>query len=120
MTSPHRKRRGAETQRFVAAAWRGDGWPYCEDAGAGRNGADLLNTPGLAVEIKARRDFSPLAWMRQASGENGLPLVVMRPDNAGPTSVDQWPVILRHADLRRLLRQAGYGDPLNEPETGSV
>lgn len=51
MTSPHRKRRGAETQRLVAAAWRADGWPFCEDAGAGRNGADLLNTPGLSVRI---------------------------------------------------------------------
>lgn len=107
------RRRGAETQRLVAAAWRGDGWPHVEDAGAGRNGADLLGTPGLTVEIKGRRDFSPLAWMKQASKENGLPVVVMRPDGAGPASVDDWPAFVRHADLRRLLRIAGFGDPLD-------
>lgn len=114
MTSQHRKRRGAETQRLVAAAWREDGWPFCEDAGAGRNGNDLLNTPGLAVEVKARRDYNPLAWMKQAAKSKGLPIVVTRPDGAGETTVDDWPVILRHADLRRLLRLAGYGDPLDE------
>jgi hypothetical protein len=112
VTSTHRRRRGAETQRLIAAAWRLDGWPYCEDAGAGRNGCDLLGTPGLAVEIKARRDFDPLAWMRQAAKEQGLPLVIMRPDGAGPATVDDWPAFLRHADLRRLLRAAGYGNPL--------
>ncbi|MGH3381343.1 MAG: hypothetical protein ACRDP6_42090 [Actinoallomurus sp.] len=116
MTSQYRKRRGAETQRLTAAAWRGDGWPFCEDAGAGRNGKDLLGTPGLSVEIKARRDFSPLAWMKQAAGEDGIPIVVMRPDGAGPASVDNWPAFIRHADLRRLLRLAGYGNPLEEPE----
>lgn len=117
-TSTYRRRRGAATQRLVAAAWRGDGWPYAEDAGAGRNGKDLLGTPGLAVEIKGRRDFSPLAWMKQAACEDGLPIVVMRPDGAGPATVDDWPTFLRHADLRRLLRQAGYGNPLDEQAAG--
>jgi hypothetical protein len=114
MTSQHRKRRGAKTQSLVAAAWREDGWPFCEDTGAGRNGRDLLGTPGLSVEVKARRDFGPLAWMRQAAKHDGLPVVVMRPDGAGPATIDDWPAFVRHADLRRLLRLAGYGDPLSE------
>lgn len=114
MTSQHRKRRGAKTQVLVAAEWREDGWPFCEDAGAGRNGTDLLNTPGLAVEVKARREFRPLEWMKQARTSPGLPIVVMRPDGAGPASIDDWPTFMRHSDLRRLLRQAGYGDPLDE------
>lgn len=112
MTSPHRKRRGAETQRTVAAYFAGNGWPYCTDAGAGRSGSDLLGVPGLAVEVKARRDFRLLEWLRQAKkGAAGVPLVIHRPDGMGPATVADWPVTLRLEDAVRLIRAAGYGDP---------
>jgi hypothetical protein len=111
VTSPHRRRRGAETQATVAAFLAANGWPYASDAGSGRQGADILNTPGLAWEVKGRRDFSPLAWIRQAAGLPGLPLVVHRPDGMGPATIADWPVTLRLADAVTLLRAAGYGDP---------
>jgi hypothetical protein len=115
MTSPHRKRRGSETQATVARYFAANGWPYCTDAGAGRTGSDLLGVPGLAVEIKARRSYSPLAWIRQAAkGAAGVPLVVHRPDGMGPASIADWPVTLRLEDAVRLLRAAGYGDELTE------
>jgi hypothetical protein len=105
------KRRGAETQVAVAAYLAGNGWPYACDAGAGRNGCDILNVPGLSIEVKARRDFSPLAWLRQASMSAGIPMCVHRPDGMGVTSVADWPVTLRLHDLVVLLRDGGYGDP---------
>lgn len=107
---PDRKQRGRDTERIVAAAWQADGWPHAEVVRG--SGADLTGTPGVQVEIKARREFAPLPWMRQAASHgDGFPVVIMRPDGAGPTSVDHWPAILPHAVLRRLLREAGYGDP---------
>ena len=106
-----RKSRGAETQRVVANYLAGHGWAYATDAGAGRSGSDILNVPGLAIEVKARRDYSPLAWLRQASGGAGLPLCVHRPDGMGPASIESWPVTLRLSDAVTLLRAAGYGDP---------
>lgn len=111
MTTASRKRRGAETQAVVAGYLAGNGWPYATDAGAGRQGSDILGVPGLAIEVKARRDFSPLAWIRQAGGGVGLPLVVHRPDGMGPASIADWPVTLRLEDMVKLLRTAGYGDP---------
>lgn len=110
MTSPHRKRRGAETQNAVALYFRRL-FPYAESAGAGRNGRDITGTPAVAVEVKARRDWSPMAWTKQAAtNANGdLPLVVARPDGFGPAHIDDWPVILRFADAMRLLNEAGYG-----------
>lgn len=113
MTSPHRRRRGAETQHAVAAYLAGHGWPFATDAGAGRAGVDILGTPGLAWEIKARRDYDPSRWLRQAAEErrSGLPLVVYRPDGMGPARVGDWPVTLRLSDMVELLRAAGYGDP---------
>lgn len=111
----HRRARGAETQRTVAAYFAAHGWPYCTDAGAGRQGSDLLGVPGLAVEIKARRAFQPLAWVRQADNGTGLPLVVHRPDGMGPASIADWPVTLRLSDAVALLRAAGYGGEAELP-----
>lgn len=108
-TVASRKQRGAQTERMVARAWEGDGWPHAEVVrGPGR---DLTGTPGVAVEIKARREWRPLEWMRQAQANAGddIPIVVARPDGAGETTVDDWPAIVPHGVLRRLLREAGYG-----------
>jgi|SRR5215469_3088024 len=104
-----RKSRGAETQEAVAAWFRRKGWPFAESAGAGRKGVDILGMPGLACEVKARRDFSPLAWIRQASKSIGLPFVVHRPDGIGPAAVAKWPVTLTLEEFTELLLQAGYG-----------
>jgi hypothetical protein len=111
-----RKRRGAETQRVVAAYLAGNGWPHATDAGAGRTGSDILGVPGLSWEVKARREYSPLAWLRQAAKDRlkGLPLCVHRPDGMGPASVADWPVTLRLSDAVALLRAAGYGNPSPE------
>ena len=117
MTSPHRKRRGAETQRTVAAYLADHGWPYATDAGAGRAGSDILGTPGIGWEIKARRDLDLPAWLRQAARGNAVPILVHRPDGYGPALIGQWPATMRLADLVELLRAAGYGDP---PSTAAL
>lgn len=113
MTSTHRKARGSATQGIAAAWWRGHGFPYCTDAGAGRTGRDLLNLIGLAGEVKARANFNPLAWIRQAKSNaaGDLPFVLLRCNGQGEKTVADWPVLLRLEDFTRLVRAAGYGDP---------
>jgi hypothetical protein len=117
MSAASRKQRGSTTQTEVARWFTAHGWPYAESTGAGRPGSDITGIPGLACEVKARRQFSPLAWIRQASLGNGLPFVVHRPDGMGEKSVADWPVTLRLRDFTSLLQTAGYGD--GEPEGGT-
>ena len=105
-----RKRRAADTQRAVANYLAQRGWPYATDAGAGRQGEDILGVPGLAIEVKARRDLNLTAWLKQANNGRGLPIVIHRPDGYGPASIDSWPATLRLDELVKLLRDAGYGD----------
>lgn len=107
----HRKHRGMRTQKVVAEHLAANGWPFAESTGSGRAGADITGTPGLAIEVKARANFEPVAWVRQAAANPGLPMVTFRPNGMGETSVASWPVILRLADVIKLLRLAGYGDP---------
>lgn len=107
-----RRARGAQTERIAETYWRENGWPY---ATVRRGvGTDLENTPGLSVEIKARRDFSPLAWLRQASAKVGLPIAIVRPDGMGPAQVGKWLVVMRHEDALALLREAGYGTEVEQ------
>lgn len=110
-----RRHRGAQTQAAVALWFRGHGWPYAESTGSGRIGSDITGLPGLACEVKARRDFSPLAWLRQAARGAGIPFVVHRPDGMGPASIADWPVTLRLEDFTTLLGEAGYGTHATAP-----
>jgi hypothetical protein len=111
VTRNYRRERGSETQNAAAAYYREHGWPGAEAVGAGRGGKDLTGLPGLAAEIKARRDFIPTAWIRQAASSDGLPFVMWRPDGSGTATVGQWPVMLRTADWITILHLAGYGTP---------
>lgn len=105
MTPQSRKHRGYATQRIVADAAQ-DTFPGCYPPGAGESGDDLRNTPGWSFEVKARRAFNPLEWMRQVKKNaawNDV-AVVMRPDGAGPTTVDDWPAFVPYGQLRRMIR----------------
>ena len=116
--SQSRKHRGYRSQKVAAEWFQQHGWPFAESTGAGRAGVDVTGMPGLAVEVKARREFSPVAWLRQAAGERrlGLPLVVFRPDGFGEASVHKWGVLLSLADATELLLAAGYGSAQDQPD----
>lgn len=111
MTTQSRKRRGMRTQKNVAAYLAERGWPYAESAGAGRSGSDVTGTPDIAVEVKARTGFDPLAWVRQAAeaADGRLPFAVMRCNGQGEDA-GKYIALIRLEDLVPVLRDAGYGD----------
>lgn len=112
VASQSRKHRGYRSQKVVAEWLARHGWPWAESTGAGRSGSDVTGTPGLFIEVKARRGFSPLAWLRQSRlNSTGLPFVVFRCDGQGEANVGEWGVLLRLDDMTELLRSAGYGGP---------
>lgn len=117
MARNYRKERGRQTEHLIAAAFAADGWVHAEATGAGSPGRDIKGVLGVACEVKARNGFEPLAALRQAVGyaAGDIPVVVMRPNGCGPTTVDDWPAFLPFGVLRSLLRQAGYGEPLSGP-----
>jgi hypothetical protein len=105
----HRKDRGFRTERVVAA-YLSQWW---RSASVGRGaGKDCLNVP-FDVEVKARTDFQPLAWLRQATKRvvtsNELPFVVCRMNGQGEDA-SEYLAFMRFGDLVQLLLKAGYGD----------
>jgi len=101
-----RKHRGYKAQRLIAERWRENGMaPYAKAVGAGESGNDIIDCPGLAVEIKARDKVSFPASLRQAasSAKSGdVPAVICQHNGQGPASMDEWTVTLNLKDFEYL------------------
>lgn len=106
-----RKARARETEQVVTLYLKEHLYPDAIAVASALSGRDILNTPGIAVEVKARRDLNLPAWLRQAAknAEQDIPVVVHRPDGFGITTVCDWPVTLTLHDFVRLLHKAGMG-----------
>ena len=108
----HRKHRGYRTQKVIAdylKTW----FPYADTAGAGRQGEDILNIPTVSIEVKARSDFQPLAWIKQAEANSNqkLPLVIMRCNGQGEDA-GEYLAFMRVKDLMPILHQAAPSDEI--------
>ena len=114
--------RGNVLQNALArylAVW----WPHAESAGAGRNGSDVLGTPGVVWECKTaydfKRDFRAAEWVKQAKahvlahttlGElpGPVPIVVYFPPGIGEANTgNALAIVPLHVQVQ-LLREAGY------------
>lgn len=104
-----RKARARETEKAVAMYLKEHIYPDAEAVPSALPGRDVLNTPGVAVEVKSRRGLDLPAWLRQArkNARTDVPVVVHRPDGFGVTSVCDWPVTMTLHDFVELLRAAG-------------
>jgi hypothetical protein len=103
MPSQHRKHRGMRTQKIVAN-WLKQWYPAAESTGSGRNGEDITGVP-FSIECKARSDFSPLAWIKQAeSNKDGkLAFVVSRCNGQGERA-EEYLAFMRLGDLMNILQ----------------
>jgi hypothetical protein len=108
--SQSRKYRGYDTQKLFAHHVR-PLFPYAEPTGAGRQGRDILSTPGVWFELKARKGFDPLTALKQieVESEDDLGIAVLRMNGQGPASIGEWVTCMRVDTLMQLLKEAGYG-----------
>lgn len=78
---------------------------------------DITGTVGLAWELKNHKTYNIPAWMKetQVEADNAKAdygLLVVKPNRIGVDNVADWWVVLPARDAVKLLREAGYGDPL--------
>lgn len=107
-----RVRRGRETEQIVADFLAANGWSGAQRIAASLPGRDVQNTPGIAVEVKARRGLNLPAWLRQAVkgvAHDDHPVLVIRPDGMGEKTVHLWAAVMPLECLVELLHEAGYG-----------
>lgn len=105
MSNDSRKARGMRAQ-VLSADFLRPIFPWVNTVSGAATGRDLRNTPGLSVEVKARRDFEPLAWLRQSnknSDGDEMAIVIWQPDGMGEKTVKDWPFMGRLGDFRKLF-----------------
>lgn len=102
MATNSRKVRGRKTELVVAAYFQ-KFWGRAEAVGSGASGSDIKNTPYM-IEVKAKKDFNPLAWVRQNEKrpDGRLAFVVYRANGMGE-DVDNYLFIARMGDIMPLL-----------------
>jgi len=85
------------------AAYFAKFWERAVAVNSGASGSDILNTP-FHIEVKARKDFSPLAWVKQNERrpDGKLAFVVYRPNGVGENAED-YLFIARMGDIMPLL-----------------
>lgn len=96
-----RQNRGRRTNVVVADWLRQHGWPDAQPTWGSEPGKDAKGVHGHSVEVKARRDFNPMAWLRQAKANavsSERPCVILRCDGQGEASVGEFLVIRRLED----------------------
>lgn len=106
---PSRKGRARETERLVAEFLH-PVFPYAERVPASLPGRDVLHTPGVTIEVKARRDLNLPAWLKQAGAratEEEIPVLVIRPDGFGEARIGEWAAVVTLETLLRLLAERG-------------
>jgi hypothetical protein len=104
-----RHERALKTQALLANLLRERGYPHAESVGSGRPGRDVLNTPGISVEVKATAGTPTVEALKQAerAAADDVPMVVYRPPGFGPEKILDWPVTMRLSVVLELLRKAG-------------
>lgn len=111
--------RGRATEALLAARWRRMVlFPHSQNTGAGRAGRDLLNTPGLFVEVKARGEVSLPSQLRKAQRHSiaerraeemrdgeapDVAVIVWRHNGQGEASMADWTVTMRLEDFEDLI-----------------
>lgn len=111
--------KGYAAEAAVVKFLRDNGFPHAERrvAGASADRGDITGLPALCVEVKAAARYEIGGWLVETTTEAGNAranhgLLVVKPKGVGYTRVGDWWAVMRLADMTRLLREAGYGDPL--------
>jgi hypothetical protein len=110
-TIRNNKHKGAHTQELVAQ-WYRSLWPAANSQSGSSAGRDIRDVP-LDIEVKARREFDPMAWIRQGrkrmrpATDELPPHVVLRPivPNGVGDNVAEYLVIRRMDDDTEILAE---------------
>lgn len=78
---------------------------------------DITGTPALCWEIKSGSKLLLPEWLRETETERvnanaDYGILAIKPKGIGVKRVDGWWGVVRVEPLVRLVRQAGYGEPL--------
>ena len=111
MVNKSRKQRGRQTELIFAEYLKQEGWIYAEATSASAAGTDITGVIGVDWELKAKKDFNPVAAMKQQTQrikEGVIPIAVLRQNGQGEADIENWPACVPVSVMIQLLKEAGY------------
>lgn len=111
--------KGTMAESAVVRFLRENGYPHAERrALSGINDkGDIAGIVGVVVEVKNHAKYKIPEWLREvevevanAKADHGF--LIVKPNGVGEKRVGEWWAVLPLEGIVRLLREAGYGDPL--------
>jgi Holliday junction resolvase len=116
------KQKGTSAETALVRFLSGQGFPNAERRALGGGGfgedlGDITGTPCLAWEVKNHKAYHIPAWLKETETERvnakaDYGILAVKPNGVGLTNAGQWWAIMPMEAMVRLLREAGYGDPL--------
>lgn len=120
MSNPS-KARGTRWESAIVEYLRWRGFPHAERRAlaGGKDKGDIAASPNLVIEAKSQARHSFAEWLDEATieGENaGADVALVWAHRRGKGSPGDGYVVMTGATAVRLLRMAGYGDPIGGAE----
>ena len=113
------KQKGTAAETGLANKLSVDGFPHAERralSGANDMG-DISGCLGLVWEVKNHKTYKIPAWLKETEIERqnakaDFGILAIKPNGVGVTNAGKWWAVMTIDDMIRLLREAGYGEPL--------
>lgn len=112
------KAKGSAAERDLVTFLRTAGFPHAERrlAGSAQDRGDIAGIPGVVVEVKNHAATNLAGWVDEAlaeQGNDGADYGIVVHKRRGKGNAGEWYATCTVAQMARLLRQAGYGSPLD-------
>ena len=81
---------------------------------------DVSGAPGLVFEIKNHKTYKFPEWIKETEVERinakaDFGITIVKPNGVGLNSVSNWWAVMPVGAMLDLLREAGYGDSIDNP-----
>lgn len=112
------KAKGSAAERDLVTFLRTAGFPHAERrlAGSAQDRGDIAGVPGVVLEVKNHASLNLAGWVDEAvleQANDGADYGIVVHKRRGKGNAGDWYATLTVAQMARLLRQAGYGSPLD-------
>ena len=113
------KQKGTAGESGLVRKLNSDGFPHAERRAltGSLDMGDISGCLGLVWEVKNHKTYHIPAWLKEteietANAKADFGILAIKPNGVGLDNAGKWWAVMTVDDMIRLLRQAGYGDPL--------
>lgn len=117
--------KGTAAETAVVRLLKATHWPYAERRAlsGGQDKGDTTGHPGFILEVKAAKNHTIPAWLRETEIERvndnaEFGILVIKPQKVGVVNTRLWTTVMTQGEAERLWRQAGSPPRAEQEHSG--